>query len=113
LELRRINGCFVDSDFFAIARLESRSVLAFCYVDICIESVTTRKVDINFCTVVSSVMRKVDVDVCFGALMIGSAFFSNVDILSAARTVVMILFTSNVNFFLSKLTFPSDALFLW
>jgi len=58
-------------------------------------------------------------------LAIGSAFFLNVDILSAARTVVTILFTSDMNFFLAKivpwrkiggerrvLTFPSDALVL-
>jgi len=60
----------------------------------------------------SSMIWKVDVDVSTCALMIGSAFFSNVDILSAARTVVMLLFTGNVNFFLLvlTLTFPSDAL---
>jgi hypothetical protein len=56
----------------------------------------------------------------------GSALLADVDILSAARTVVTILLTSYMNFFLAKLvvsgretgrdgvTFPSDALLsLW
>lgn len=64
--------------------------------------------------------------------MIGSSFFADVDVFSAARTVVTILFTSDVNFFLlvvlaagtgtrrkagfegGMFPFPSDALLsLW
>lgn len=85
-----------------------------------------RDVNVNLSVVESSLRREVDVNVCSGLGLGRSAFFPDVDILSAARTVVMILFTSYVDLFLTKivlcwktggegrvLTFPSDALALW
>jgi len=120
---RRINGCFVDSDFFSVCRLEFGSVLTFGQIDLGIV-MSSIGLDVNFGVVMSVMMRKVDINVCGGVSVIGYAFFSKVDILSAARTVVTILFTSYVDFFLAKvvagrrkvgferriLTFPSDAL---
>jgi len=124
LETRGFNGSVVESNFFAVCRLETGSVLTFGQVDLGIVCTAVRNSDVSFNVVLSSVMRKVDVDVGRGVLVFWSAFFTNVDILSAARTVVTFLFTSYVDFFLAKvvagrrkvgferriLTFPSDAL---
>lgn len=63
LELRRVDGGF-DAFFFAVARLESRSVLTLGYVDVCIVVAATR-VSVNFYVDVFMVaVREVDVNVC-------------------------------------------------
>jgi hypothetical protein len=65
-----------------------------------------------------------DVEACSGFLVVRSSIFTGVDVFSAARTVVTILFAADANFFLvellvarrkiggvfRELTFPSDAL---
>jgi len=124
----RVYGCLVDSDFFTVSGLELGSVLTFSEVELSFVFVTTvvRKVDGDI-SVVASAAWKIDVDVGFGVLVFGSSFFADVNIFSAARTVVTILFTSYMDLFLSVLagggtrrkvggdrrvvfTFPSDAL---
>jgi hypothetical protein len=64
---------------------------------------TTRKVNADVSVVVSSVVWKLDVNVCRGLLVVRSALFTDVDVFLAARTVVTILFAVDVNFFLTEL----------
>lgn len=86
LEAGWVNSGLVDTYFLAIAWLELGSVLTLSYVDFCIvvttvwevdfdfgvTAVTMREVDVNFGVVVSAVVWKVDVDVCFGVFVIWS-----------------------------------------
>jgi hypothetical protein len=80
LEARWVNSRLVDTYFLAIAWLELGSVLTLSYIELCIVAttvrkvdfdfsltvVTMRKVDVNFGVVVSAMVWKVDVNVCFG-----------------------------------------------
>lgn len=138
LEARRVNSRFVDTYVLTIAWLELGSVLTLSYIELCIVAtaawdvnfdfgltmVTMRKVDVNLGVVVSAVVWKVYVNVCFGVSW--SSFLADVEIFSAARTET-ILFTSDTDFFLAitlvprrkiggergVLSFPSDALLAW
>jgi len=125
----RIYG-LIESDLFAIAGLELGSVLTFGEVKLSLVGVTAvmRKLDGDVSVVVSALVWKVDVDVGFGVFDFGSSLFADVDIFSAARTVLAIFFTSDMDLFLSELagtrrergvggdrrvfTFPSDALLM-
>jgi len=121
-----VNSSLVDSDFFTIVWLETRSVFTLAHVNLSLvlSAATMRNFDGDICIVVSSVVWEFDVDVCRSVSVVGSSILTDVDIFSAARTVVTILFASYVNFFLTELlvarrkiglerrvlTFPSDAL---
>jgi hypothetical protein len=86
LEARWVNSCLVDTYFLTIAWLKLGSVLTLSYVDFSIVATTVwkvdfdlgvmttvmRKVDVNFSVVVSAVVWKVDVDVCFRVSVFGS-----------------------------------------
>lgn len=62
MEAWRVNSGFVDTDFLAVAWLKFRSVLTFCYVNLgIVVSTAMRKVDVDL-SVLSVVARKVDVN---------------------------------------------------
>jgi hypothetical protein len=48
-------------------------------------------------------VREFDVEVCRGLFVVRSSIFADVDVFSAARTVVTILFAADANFFLVEL----------
>jgi hypothetical protein len=127
LESRRVNGGSADTYFFTegrcrwlwarridgssilrggVAWLELGSVLTLSYVKLSVVMSAAVELDVNFRTVTSSV-RKIDFDVCL-FVFCRSALFSHVNILSAARTVA-ILFTSDMDLFLTELAFASGG----
>lgn len=85
LETRRIDEFFVHSDLFAISRLESRSVLTFSHVNLCIKTTATGKVNVDLGVVVSSLMRKVDVNVCTGVSVVRSREDKRVSRMKSSR----------------------------
>jgi len=125
-EAWRVNGGLVDSNLFTIAWLEARSVFTLAHVNLSLVVVTTvmRYLDRDVSVVVSAVVWELDVDMCTGVFVVRSAIFTDVDVFSAARTVVTILFASDVDFLLAEsvaasrkigrergvLFLPSDAL---
>jgi len=125
LEARRVYSS-LEAGFFAVAWLEAGTVFTLSNVDLStFVSAALRTFDVDSGIVVMmSAVWKLDVDV--GCGMLGwSSFLADVNIFPAARTVVMFLFTSDVDLFLELLvagreiggerglTFPSDALLLW
>jgi hypothetical protein len=104
LELRRVDGS-LDSSLFTVGWLEARSVFTLGHVNLSLVASTAvfRKLDADVGIVVSSVVWELNVDVCGGVLVVGSALFTDVDVFTAARTVVAILFAVDVNFFLTEL----------
>lgn len=64
LEFRRINGFLAESSFFAVAWLEFGSVLTLGYVDLGIVVTAVWKSDIDLGVVMSSLIWKIDVNVC-------------------------------------------------
>jgi hypothetical protein len=63
----------------------------------------TGNFDGDITIVVSSVVWELDVDVCRSVFVVRSAIFTDVDVFSAARTALTILFAGDVNFFLAEL----------
>lgn len=126
MEARRVYSS-LEAGFFAVAWLEAGTIFTLSNVDLgtfVSAALRTFDVDSGIVVVMMSAVWKLDVDV--GCGMLGwSSFLADVDIFPAARTVVMFLFTSDVDLFLELLvagreiggerglTFPSDALLLW
>jgi len=72
LEARRINSG-VDTDFFSVAGLETRSVCTLSYVDLgIVMSTVMRKLDVDLGVVVSAMVGDLDVDVGTGVSVIRS-----------------------------------------
>lgn len=142
-----IDGGLVDANFFTVCRLEARSVFTLTYVDLSLVLLAATRVvdfDVNLSLVTWTLvweeigeMRttevwkvwKLDVDTGGGLFSWSAVVSFNVDILSAARTVVTFFLASDMNFLLllivllvpggksgrerRVLTFPSDALLSW
>jgi len=103
-EAWRVNGSLVDSNLFTIGWLETRSVFTLGHVNLSLVVLTTvmRNLDGDISVVVSSVVWELDVDLCRGVFVVRSAIFTDVDVFSAARTVVTILFASDLDVFLAE-----------
>jgi hypothetical protein len=138
LELRGVYSSTTDSDFLTVAWLDTGSIFTFGDVNLsaCVLSAfVMRSFDVNVVgsLVFSTTIGNFEVDMgrCLILLwLLGcggrSSLVTDVDIFSAARTVVMFLFTADMNYLLSglvslvwwrwkvgrergELTVPSDA----
>jgi hypothetical protein len=109
LEPWRVNSSFVDSYLVTIAWLETRSVFTLCHVNLSFTVVAARDFDRDISLVVSTMgmevwqMREFDVEACSCFFVVRSSIFTDVDVFSAARTVVTIPFAADANFFLAEL----------
>jgi hypothetical protein len=109
LEPWRVNSSFVDSNLVTIAWLETRSVFTLCHVNLSFTVVAARDFDRDISLVVSTMgmevwqMREFDVEACSCFFVVRSSIFTDVDVFSAARTVVTIPFAADANFFLAEL----------
>lgn len=133
-----VYGSTVHTNFFTIAWLETGAVLTFSEVNLSLVAVAAmmRKLDsyISVRVVAAALMllRNFDVNVGGGVFVFWSAALLNINVFSAARTVVMVLFSGDMNLLAVllfatfarievggegsrfKLVCPSDALrFLW